>query len=86
MTLRNKSGSYGGGQKCLSSAICIGNGQADIATHITVEVAQTLSTMHDQLIVVIFDDISEDSRDTESGGTSGELQRTGCLQRHVGDE
>lgn len=36
--------------------VCIGNGQADITSHITVEVAQTLSTMHDQLIVVIFDD------------------------------
>lgn len=32
-------------------ATCIGNGQADIASHITEEKAQTLSTMHDQLAV-----------------------------------
>lgn len=35
---------------------------------------------------IVVDDLPEDSRDTESRWTSGELQRTGRLQRHVGDE
>lgn len=36
------------------SAVCIGNGQADITTHITVEVAQTLNCMHDQMAVMTY--------------------------------
>lgn len=38
-------------QTCV--ATCIGNGQADIASHISEEVAQTLNCMHDQLAVCV---------------------------------
>ena len=34
------------------TAVCIGNGQADIASHITEDVAQTLNYMHDQQAVM----------------------------------
>lgn len=34
-------------------ATCIGNGQADISSHITVELCQTLNCMHDQQAVCI---------------------------------
>lgn len=33
-------------------ATCIGNGQADIASHITVEMSQTLNAMHDPMAIV----------------------------------
>ena len=35
-------------------AVCIGNGQADIASHITEDVAQTLNCMHDQQAVMTY--------------------------------
>jgi DNA (cytosine-5)-methyltransferase 1 len=35
------------------NAVCIGNGQADSATHITVEISQTLNCMHDPMAVMI---------------------------------
>ena len=60
----------GGAARSSLSAICVGNGQGDIASHITVELAQTLSTMHDQLIVVTYD-VSEDNRNAESEQPSG---------------
>lgn len=34
--------------------VCIGNGQADIASHITEDVAQTLNCMHDQQAVMTY--------------------------------
>ena len=36
------------------TAVCIGNGQADIASHITEDVAQTLNCMHDQQAVMMY--------------------------------
>ena len=33
-------------------ATCIGNGQGDIATHITHEMSQTLNAMHDAMAVM----------------------------------
>lgn len=57
----------------LGGVVCVGNGQADIAAHITVELDQTLSTMHDQLIVVIFDDVSENRKSDEPEQSSREL-------------
>lgn len=53
----NRANTAMGGRSTCS--LCIGNGQRDIASRITVELAQTLSTMHDQLIVVIYE-ASED--------------------------
>jgi DNA (cytosine-5)-methyltransferase 1 len=35
------------------NAVCMGNGQADLATHITVEISQTLNCMHDPMAVMI---------------------------------
>lgn len=71
-------------------AVCIGNGQADIATHITVEVAQTLSTMHDQLIVVIFDDMRVvNSSGNDIAGTldsnywKGQGERAGVEREYI---
>ena len=37
------------------TAICVGNGQRDIGSHISPETSQTLSTMHDQLAVMVKD-------------------------------
>lgn len=50
VTLRNRGGSYGGGSEVL--AVCIGNGQAHMASHITKEVCQTLNTMHDPMAIM----------------------------------
>lgn len=42
----------GGGNVPMCMSVCIGNGQADIASHITEDVAQTLNYMHDQQAVM----------------------------------
>lgn len=44
----------GGGNVPMCMSVCIGNGQADIAAHITEEVAQTLNCMHDQMAVMTY--------------------------------
>ena len=54
------------------TAICIGNGQAHIANHITKEVCQTLNCMHDQMAVMI---AAVDCRNgTENPDVNGTLQ------------
>ena len=42
----------GGDTQMDSKTTCIGNGQKDIASHITEEVSQTLNCMHDQLAIM----------------------------------
>ena len=39
-------------QMSMAKALCIGNGQADIASHTTEEVSQTLNCMHDPMAVL----------------------------------
>ena len=52
-TLSKQCGTDGGNvPMCMS--VCIGNGQADITSHITEEVAQTLNCMHDQMAVMTY--------------------------------
>lgn len=54
------------------TALCIGNGQAHIASHITKEVCQTLNCMHDQMAVMI---AAVDCRNgTENPDVNGTLQ------------
>lgn len=58
-------------------ATCIGNGQADIASHISEEVSQTLNCMHDQLAVHISEEetTAVDCRNaTENHDVNGTLQ------------
>ena len=50
-TLSSRMGT-GGGNVPMCMSVCIGNGQADIASHITEDVAQTLNYMHDQQAVM----------------------------------
>lgn len=47
-------------------------------------VAFTLNSRDYKGVMIVV--VSEDNRNIESGRTSGELQRTGCLQRYVGDK
>ena len=44
----------GGGNVPMLMSVCIGNGQADITSHITEEVAQTLNCMHDPMAVMTY--------------------------------
>lgn len=60
-----------------------GNGDGDISPTITGDHQNRIT---DYTAIVVEDDISEDNRNIEPGRTSGELQRTGCLQRYVGDK
>lgn len=58
-------------------ATCIGNGQADIASHISEEVSQTLNCMHDQLAVHVSEEetTAVDCRNaTENPDVNGTLQ------------
>lgn len=47
-------------------------------------VAFTLNSRDYKGVMIVV--VSEDNRDIEPGRSSGELQRTGCLQRYVGDK
>ena len=56
-------------------ATCIGNGQADIASHISEEVCQTLNCMHDAMAVHVGDVTAVDCRNaTENAEVNGTLQ------------
>lgn len=56
-------------------ATCIGNGQADIASHISEEVCQTLNCMHDAMAVHVGDVTAVDCRNaTENADVNGTLQ------------
>lgn len=50
-------------------ATCIGNGQGDIASHISEEKAQTLNCMHDQLAVMTAVDCRNGTENEEVNGT-----------------
>lgn len=76
------------------TAICIGNGQAHIASHITKEVSQTLNCMHDAMAVVVAVDcrngteneVNGTLQSKPSGGTSVNLQnicRVGMIVRRL---
>ena len=57
-------------------------------TYIHYDVANTLAARdykQPQLVVRCGDDISEDGGMPQSWSASGELQRTGRIQRYVGD-
>ena len=55
-----------------TAAICIGNGQAPIASHITEEVCQTLNCMHDPMAVLVAGCDFRNNR--ENGDLCGTLQ------------
>ena len=56
-------------------AVCIGNGQGDIASHISEEMCQTLNCMHDAMAVHIDEVAAVDCRNaTESTDVNGTLQ------------
>lgn len=55
-----------------TAAICIGNGQAHIASHITEEVCQTLNCMHDPMAVLVAGCDFRNNR--ENGDLCGTLQ------------
>lgn len=58
-------------------ATCIGNGQADIASHISEEVAQTLNCMHDQLAVCVG---NGQTKDISMSGVSNSLDTMHVVQ------
>ena len=70
---------------------CIGNGQADIASHISEEVAQTLSCMHDQLAIhtygvdaynqTQYDEVSQTLREPVGGDNTAKVMTTYGLDR-----
>ena len=73
-------------------ATCIGNGQADIASHITEEKAQTLSTMHDQLAIHVaygvdaynqeqYEEVSQTLREPIGGDNTAKVMTTYGLDR-----
>jgi len=73
-------------------ATCIGNGQADIASHITEEKAQTLSTMHDQLAIHVaygvdaynqdqYEEVSQTLREPIGGDNTAKVLTTYGLDR-----
>ena len=73
-------------------ATCIGNGQADIASHITEEKAQTLSTMHDQLAIHVaygvdaynqdqYEEVSQTLREPAGGDNTAKVMTTYGLDR-----
>ena len=73
-------------------ATCIGNGQADIASHITEEKAQTLSTMHDQLAIHVaygfdaynqdqYEEVSKTLREPIGGDNTAKVLTTYGLDR-----
>lgn len=57
------------------TAVCIGNGQADIASHITEDVAQTLNCMHDQQAVMTYMSMQAIGEYSESDVASSCKQR-----------
>lgn len=52
-TISAKYGTGGNNQPLVVKATCIGNGQADIGSHITEELSQTLNCMHDPMAVMV---------------------------------
>lgn len=75
-----------------ATATCIGNGQADIASHITKEMAQTLSTMHDQLAIHVaygvdaynqdqYEEVSQTLREPAGGDNTAKVMTTYGLDR-----
>lgn len=73
-TISAKYGMGGGNQPIV---ICCGNGQGDIASHITEEQAQTLNCMHDQQIVA-FDQLKQ--------GQFGDGEKASTLTAHLEKE
>ena len=66
-TVSAKYGTGGNNQPLvLGPSFCIGNGQADLFSHITEELAQTLNCMHDQLAVLVHGDAKENSESQSS--------------------
>lgn len=75
------------------TAICIGNGQAHIASHITPDVCQTLNCMHDQMAIMAVDcrngkenKINGTLQAKSTGGSSVNLQnicREGSVVRRL---
>lgn len=51
-TLQARMGTGGNQIPLLFRPVCVGNGQAHIATHLTPDVCQTLNCMHDPMAVM----------------------------------
>lgn len=83
VTLRNKSGSYGVGQRSVRHLLYTDTVGALCATDY--KWVQQEQVMQGKLIVEVTDDISESDRPSDGEQSSRELLRTGCVHRHVRD-
>lgn len=59
----------GGSNTSDPKVMCIGNGQADIASHISEEISQTLNCMHDQMAVMTAVDCRNGTENPDVNGT-----------------